>query len=586
MVRPLRFLILSCLVFNQISFTWAADKPDELAAQARAVLRTNCARCHNGPGSESGEDFNMLRVEELVKVELVKPGNPDGSRLLERIFAEEMPPQPTRMVVKDADTIRRWIKAGAPAFVDDAGSRPFVALDTVLKAMFDYLSRAERRDRSYFRFFTLHHLANDPRVSDADLALARAALSKAVNSLSWKPRVVPPRPLDKEQTVFAIDLRDYDWDRTGGWTWLMHAYPYGLKFGSLPDDTLRRLDDDLSELSECSLYTMRGDWFVANATRPPLYYQILEIPNVAADLERLLRVDIAADFMKPTPERVARAGFSKSGVSGQNRLVERHDAAHGYYWKSYDFKPDSGRTKLTRFPLGPLNLFPEKRHPYADQAFAHDGGEIIFSLPNGLSGYMLIDGKDQRIDEGPIQVVGDALKTSGTSAIANGVSCMACHKHGMIRFKDTIRAGNAVGGEAERHVQRLYPPHEVMDRLLDEDEQRFMLALERAVKPFLQVGANKQRDLKDFPEPVGEVARAYRLGFLDIQTVACELNSKDPDALQKQLGSQRLKELGLEALSSPGGVIGRLEWEASNFSRNGISLMQEVARELRFTPVK
>src|SRR5206468_705155 len=112
-----------------------------------------------------------------------------------------------------------------------------------------------------------------------------------------------------------------------------------------------------------------------------------------------LGVDVAGEFLDPRPERIARAGFPRSGVSGQNRMVERHDA-HGtsgsaYYWKSYDFKPANGRGKLTRFPLGPLDLFEKGRHPYANQAFAHDGGEIIFGLPNGLQAYLLVDGQDR-----------------------------------------------------------------------------------------------------------------------------------------------------------------------------------------------
>src|SRR5262249_19257350 len=156
------------------------------------------------------------------------------------------------------------------------------------------------------------------------------------------------------------------------------------------------------------------------------------------------------------------------------------------YWKSYDFKPDSGRAKLTRFPLGPLNLFAEGKHPYPKQAFVHAGGEIIFGLPNGLQGYMLVDGKDNRIDEGPIQVVSDALKTSGTPAIVNGVSCMACHKHGMLPLTDTIREGSSVFGEAEEKVRRLYPESKKMNELLDADQRRFLDALDRAVGKFLR----------------------------------------------------------------------------------------------------
>ena len=105
-------------------------------------------------------------------------------------------------------------------------------------------------------------------------------------------------------------------------------------------------------------------------------------------------------------DRLARAGLSRSGVAVQaNRLLERHEAAYGAYWKSYDFRSGAGRGNLVRFPLGPANLF--QRHPFAEQAFVQDGGEIIFHLPNGLQGYMLVNGKEERINEGPADVVRD-----------------------------------------------------------------------------------------------------------------------------------------------------------------------------------
>jgi hypothetical protein len=51
--------------------------------------------------------------------------------------------------------------------------------------------------------------------------------------------------------------------------------------------------------------------------------------------------------------------------------------------------------------------------------------------------------------------------------------------------------------------------------------------------------------------------------------------------LQK-VSERRLKQLGLEPLAAEGGVITRLEWEAVD----GVSLMQELARELRATPIR
>ena len=62
-----------------------------------------------------------------------------------------------------------------------------------------------------------------------------------------------------------------------------------------------------------------------------------------------------------------------------------------------------GTGNLFRFPLGPA--FAD--NPFPNQAFEHAGGEIIFNLPNGLQGYLLVDAKGDRIDAGPIDIVGD-----------------------------------------------------------------------------------------------------------------------------------------------------------------------------------
>ena len=73
----------------------------------------------------------------------------------------------------------------------------------------------------------------------------------------------------------------------------------------------------------------------ATASRPPLYHDLLQLPTTAGELERQLRLDAAIDIQQ---ERVARAGFNGSGVSRNNRLIERHVALHGAYWRTYDFE--------------------------------------------------------------------------------------------------------------------------------------------------------------------------------------------------------------------------------------------------------
>jgi serine/threonine-protein kinase len=344
---------------------------------------------------------------------------------------------------------------------------------------------------------------------------------------------------------------------------------------------------------------IRADWFIATASRPPLYHTLLYDQGLkevrekgidvqkpvnptnpkqmtAYDLEVHLNVDVFKDF---TNDRLARAGFVRSGVSAQNRLVERHEARYGAYWKSYDFLPEAGRGRLIRFPLGPQNFHdPRLKNRYEAQAFKHDGGEAIFNLPNGLQGYLLMNGKDERIDAGPIQVVSDNNRVSGSFEIVNGVSCMACHAHGMIRFGDTIRGKAAVFGEAAEKVRQLYPERKEMDVLLDRDEQKFLQAADAATLKFLPESAGKS--VKDFREPVSVVSFDYRLRYLDLRAVAVELDLAKPEDLVAAVGRDRMAEMGLAHLLQPGGVVSRAEWEAVL----GYSLMQQVGKHLGRTP--
>jgi serine/threonine-protein kinase len=490
---------------------------------------------------------------------------------------DPMPPPDQKPRPSDADVavLRKWIDAGAPAAAAAvARQRPFLGEYDVLFAIRDDLRRQPPEDRRFLRYFTLTHLHNlsPEKVRDGDLRLYRAALAKLVNSLSGRARIVLPRPVDVAGTVLAVDLRDLDWDRKHLWQEVLKLYPYGLKYDRYPDE--ERLNDvarEVYELTDTDLPLVRADWFIATASRPPLYHTLARIPKCAADLERSLGVDVAANFRRGS---LARAGFTQSGVSAQNRMVERHEAAHGAYWKSYDFKADDGTSNLFQFPLGPVFA----GNPFPRQAFVQAGGEIIFNLPNGLQAYMLVDGKDNRIDAGPVEVVSDGKKTSGTAAVINGLSCMACHQHGMIReVTDTVREGSGVGGEALAKVRQLYPRQEVMNRLLQEDEDRFLAALAQTLRPYLDP-AERGRDVREIPEPVSAIARWYLVQELGPEEVARELGLRDPRKVQAALEfNNDLRQLGLGPLAQ-GAAIKREAWESlAGFT----SPFQEAARQLR-----
>jgi len=565
-----RFLLIGVLT---LPGTIAARGADTTAA-AKAALEKSCARCHANGQSEGGFGF-VLDAKELVARKKVVPGDAAKSLLFKKIKAGEMPPEDEkpRLSEEEIAALKAWIDAGAPEFLKAAGGRTAVSELAALTAVRDHLrGMTSPSGQQFQRYFSLTHLHNNPQVTDEDLRWNRAALAKAVNSLSWKPNIVVPAPVDKDETIFVVDLRDLDWDQRRTWDELSKQYPYGLMHDARRDEQIRAVAKETYSLSGSDLPILRADWFVATATRPPLYHTILDLPDTDAKLEKQLRVEAIENFLR---DKVARAGFAKSGVSSQNRLIERHDAAHGAYWKSYDFRSNDGNGNIFRFPLGPTF----KGNPFNAQAFSHAGGELIFHLPNGLQGYLLVDDKGKRIDEGPTDVVSDTNKSSGTVTIVNGLSCMVCHKHGMIRegFRDELFAGNGVSGDARTKVRQLHRKPEEFDALMKGDQDRFVASLDRAMGRYLKVGADQKKDIREFTdEPIGRAARAYHRD-LSLDDAAVELGFEDGRQLAAAInGNDRLRQLGLGALVN-GGSMKRSAWASQN---QRLSPFQRASSEL------
>ena len=552
----------------------AAPDP-ELAKQGVAALKKYCHRCHGVRFEVKG--YDVLDRDILVakrgegEKPYVVPGKPEESEMWERVGVEkDMPPSGAKPSDAERDLFKRWIAVGAPFPVADASTRVVKAERDVLATLRDHLGKARLEDRAHLRYFSFANLYNNRGVRDDELRLARAALAKLVNSLSWKPDIAVPQAVDAEQTVFVIDERDLGWDERDLWMEILAQYPYGLKHDKDPAQADRTLAEDVYEKAGTSMPFVRADWFIANASRPPLYHTLLDMPKRAQELERMLKVDVEGDFLQ---DKLARAGFAKSGISSHNRLVDRHSASHGAYWKSYDFRRSEGTGNLFRFPLGPVF----DANPFPNQAFEHAGGEIIFNLPNGMQGYLLVDAKGNRIDAGPTDIVGDDDKTAGTSAVVNGLSCLACHRTGMQPFKDSIRGGLAVAGEARNKVDRLFPTKAAMDKLVARDETRFLTAVDQAAGAFLKAGDDKDKAIRDFPEMIGAVARGY-LKDLNADDVAAELAIEDPKTLPALIRSNaRLRQLGLGPLFE-GGTIKRSEWDS--LEGRFLSTFHECAREL------
>ena len=383
----------------------SADAPDPIGPQARAILQTHCAGCHGGGKAVKGGFGFVLDRDRLIGRQLVVPGKASASDLVLRIEHGEMPPaaQKQRPTPAELKIIKQWIDAGAPAFDRPLAAGKLLSPRETTTAILADLEQLDPRQRRFTRYLTLSHLASAGR-SESELQTVREAAGKLLNSLSWHPRLGMPEPVDPAATVLRIDLRVYKWN-AASWARLAAVYPYRLQTSGETQA--------YAALTGTEDAAVRADWFVATAARPPLYHDLLQLPTTDRALERLLQVDVPGDVQD---DNVIRAGFNDSGVSKNNRLLERHDAAYGTLWRSYDFATNSGRQNLFEHPVGPNA---------GATSFKPAGGEMIFHLPNGLQAYMLVDAQGRRIDKAPSEIVADPRRPD--QRVETGISCMSCH---------------------------------------------------------------------------------------------------------------------------------------------------------------
>jgi len=119
-----------------------------------------------------------------------------------------------------------------------------------------------------------------------------------------------------------------------------------------------------------------------------------------------------------------------------------------------------------------------------------------------------------------------------------------------------------VEGAAKEKVRELYPPVADLDTLMEKDQERFLQALDRATGLFLKVGPDAGREVGDFAEVIGPVARSYRLREIDLTTAARELGLKDNKTLGDAIvANAELQRLGLLPLTQ-GRTIKREVWES------------------------
>ena len=510
----------------------------QIAIDTHAIFQQSCLICH-GPDGAYKESL-LMEHNALIEKGSVVPGNPDASELYRRLIttetAKRMPLGQPQLPAQSINTIRNWILADAPDWATvTTTDGDFISQGEILNTIETHLMSLAPFDRAFARYFTMTHLYNAGESAQI-LQEYRKALYKLVNSLSWGVTVTNPQPIDSQGTIFYIDLRHYEWDRNDGWTKIEAEYPYHISFDAPTQTALKAQLGRLQGEMKADIPSVHVDWFVAQASLPSLYHDLLSLPLTDRELETRLEVDVTQNLLNAPGVRVWRAGTNNSGVSANNRVLERHTSRYGAYWKSYDFAGSVGTQNVFTHPL----------------SFTHDGGEVIFNLPNGLQGYYITNASGFRLDDAPINIVSNPAASDPT--VRNGLSCFGCHTKGMNTFEDQVRAvieSNTNPTYNKAQALRLYVEKSEMDALVQEDMDRYRVALEAT------------GGMVDDIEPIQRFHEVFQ-GTVDAAYTAAMVGLETEAFLEKIRENIGLQNIGLLVLDSPNGSMKRDAW-TSNF---------------------
>lgn len=330
-----------------------------------------------------------------------------------------------------------------------------------LYALIDDDLRKEGDDGVTLRYISLGNRRNQGICPD-DLGNDRAALIKALNSLSTELGVSVPEAIDDDGLVYRIDLGDYGWDQAtvvdgvafdDKWEAIIAASPYAIEFEG--DEA-----DEAKLAAATTVPVLSADALIDVATVGNLYYALIGIGESEAELLAQLGIDEEDDV-------VLRAGTSSSRLSRQETVTERLEVGtlQGYYWARYDIAQEGVGESIFADPLG----------------FQEDSIAAVFSLPNGFNGYALFDGAGVRVAD--TDVIVDQVQRDGR--VRNSVSCSQCHQNGLLPVSDEVRAyveRNPLDFDADtfEDVQDEFLPQPEIDEIIEGDVAFYRAALARA----------------------------------------------------------------------------------------------------------
>jgi hypothetical protein len=534
-----------------------------LGQEVKQILQVNCGNCHWG--TKSGDMDYVLDMRELVKNGKVVPGIKEDSQLFVRMQQLSMPPafeRVQRPTFGQIDQVGQFIDElppdlfGTPTTCE---TLPFLTHDEQVQQMAQDMRSLDAEDQPFTRYLTITYSTNAGDCVGERKAVERQrfALFKGINSVSTEAEIGIPQPINADETIYRIDIRDYDWDRgidleddgivdfDDAWLAIVDASgDYALQLAG--DDA-----DDLVADAQTAAPFLPVNAFIQFTEIDDLYYALIGARFNLFDFELdVLGIDTVAEI---ADDNLLRAGFSNSGVSKQERVLNRFDQeiAGGYaYWISFDFDGGNGNGGVGGVSNGfEINVANESI--YQDPIdFTFAGGEAIFNLPNGLQAYYVAAANGNRLNEAPVGVVIDPAQNNGL--VTNGASCHSCHNAGLITFTDTVRQfvvenRTLFDNDTFEAVMNQYPTQQVFQAAMDRDSELHVSRVEQAGVP------------RTAPDPISRVFLDFQLGNIDSRIAAGELQVTEEVLLENlDLLDPQLVNLGDE-----GGYVSRTIFTAN-----------------------
>lgn len=541
----------------------------ELAKKTQNIFIQNCFACHGEPGKKVRGGFDTILDFDKLRdnPDYVNLDNPDQSGLYVRIFNDEMPTgkEFRKLTNDEKKTVLDWISAGAPSLAsktvkDSAGTSKYSYITDAIAKDLEKFSSDEQKN---IRYLSIAHMPSSGD-SPEDTEVFRDALTKLVNSLSFEPTPVPLVAIDSNELIFRLKLKDYGWnkekrrDQNDIWEELGHANPYNIFESDIVTEKIKKL-------TKSQFPFLRGDWFASVASAPPFYHDFLQLPDTDTELENILKVDLEGNIKNGI---AIRSGFTDSGVSKNNRIIERHPSRFGAYWISYDFSNSIDTSDILARPLGP-------GEESAD--FIHDGGEIIFNLPNGLQGYLLVNSKHQRLDIAPISIVQDTSRRDAT--IINGISCMACHSQGMRVKSDQVREyvlghEDSYSEDDFKQITKLYKTSDKLSQVFKKDSVRFIEAMKSSGVKNLKGDLEPVRYLTDrFEKNINTKVAAAELGVSESFLLSeAQKKSKVASIVSRMSGKGVTRSFFINSFAQLKNLLGPVLSDSSGNSINKLGM--------------